>query len=476
MSERKPADILTELTDVYQRLGVLQNGHGHEPIGTLARDVAPERVSWLWRGRLALGKISLIDGDPGLGKSTAALDIAARVTDDRPLPGSGVASAARGVVVLSAEDGAADTIVPRLMAAGADLGRVFIMTGVRASDGTEEAVTVPGSLAAVERAITDLDAALLIVDPLMAYLGTDTNSNRDQDVRRALAPLAAMLERTACAGWLIRHLNKAQAVAALYRGGGSIGIIGAARFGLLVAADPDDADARILAPLKCNIGPSPPALRYRLIGVPGTDVARVEWDTESVSFDAAGLLAAAAGGDEDRSALQEAAEWLTDYLAGGPKPADDALRDSRKDGIAERTLRRAKSLVGVQSRRTDGDTAWRWHLPDTAKDGQPHNAGSLGNLGNVEKNTRNGAANPIHDGCQHGQDGQGCQHGHSLGNGHLDQESVIEMAKNLAGLSPDELSRYRQELATADSDDPDAALDHEARALFDAASATRATA
>ena len=131
MSGPKPADILTELTGVAERLGVLQNGHGHEPVGTLAKDVTPERVSWLNRGRLALGKITILDGDPGLGKSTAALDIAARITTGRPLPGSSVATAPRGVVVLSAEDGAADTIVPRLMAAGADLGRVFIMTGVR---------------------------------------------------------------------------------------------------------------------------------------------------------------------------------------------------------------------------------------------------------------------------------------------------------------------------------------------------------
>ena len=97
MSGRRPTDILSELSGVAERLGVLQNGNGHEPIGSLAKDVTPERVSWLNRGRLALGKITILDGDPGLGKSTVALDIAARTTTDRPLPGSGVASAPRGV-------------------------------------------------------------------------------------------------------------------------------------------------------------------------------------------------------------------------------------------------------------------------------------------------------------------------------------------------------------------------------------------
>jgi hypothetical protein len=182
---------------------------------------------------------------------------------------------------------------------------VFIMTGVRAPDGGEDAVALPSDLTAVEQAIADIDAALLIVDPLMAYLGADTNAHRDQDVRRALAPLAAMLERTKCAGLLIRHLNKAQAGSPLYRGGGSIGIIGAARFGLLVARDPEDDEARILAPTKCNIGPHPPALRFRLEGVSGTDVARVVWDDRPVTIDATGLLAAA-GDDEERSALGEA--------------------------------------------------------------------------------------------------------------------------------------------------------------------------
>jgi hypothetical protein len=337
----------------------------HEPIGQRARDIKPEHVTWLWPGRLAVGKVSVIDGDPGLGKSTQTLDIAARISSGAPLPGSVTATHPRGVVILSAEDGAADTIVPRLNASRADLNRVFIMTGVRALEGADDAVALPRDLAAVEQAITDIDAALLIVDPLMAYLGAETNAHRDQDVRRALAPMAMMLERTGCAGLLIRHLNKAQAGSALYRGGGSIGIIGAARFGLLVAKDPDDEGARILAPTKCNIGPHPPALRFRLEGVPGTDVAKVVWDNAPVAVDAAGLLAAAAGDDEERSALGEACDWLEQMLALGPRPVADVLRDARRDGHAERTVKRAKQRLGIQSSREGfgPGSHVRWFLP-----------------------------------------------------------------------------------------------------------------
>jgi hypothetical protein len=320
------------------------------PAGVLARDVTPERVVWLSPGRLARGKASVLDGDPELGKSTLSLEWAARITRGDALPG-GEPGSPRGVVILSAEDGIADTIVPRLIAAGADLDCVFIMTGIRTSDGGEDTVTVPGGLDAVESAIVEMGASMLIVDPLVAFLGADTNSNRDQDVRRAMAPLAALLDRTGCAGLLLRHLTKAAGGPALYRGGGSIGIIGAARIGLLAARDPDDDEARILAPVKCNLGPHPPALRYRLVGVPGAAVARISWDDAPVTINANGLLAAAMGSDEDRTALDEAVDWLRDLLALGPKPAADVLKEARRDGVAEITVRRAKSRLGVHVRR-----------------------------------------------------------------------------------------------------------------------------
>jgi putative DNA primase/helicase len=359
-----------------------------EPAGVLASDVQPERVSFLWPGRLAAGKPTVLDGDPGLGKSTAALDIAARITTGTALPGRATGAKPRGVVLLSAEDGAADTIVPRLKAAGADLARLFIMQGVKAADGECDPVTLPAGLAAVEHAIRDYDAALLIVDPLMAYLGADTNAHRDQDVRRALAPLAAILERTGCAGLLIRHLNKAQASAALYRGGGSIGIIGAARFGLLVAKDPDDDTARILAPTKCNIGPEPPALRYRLEGAPGSDAARVVWDAAAiVSFNAADLLAAS--DEANRSELDEARAWLKDYLSGGARPADDALREGRKAGITDATLRRAKRALAVESTKSGfgSEGRWAWSLPDhiTAENAAEGAAGEAADSPKVSK-------------------------------------------------------------------------------------------
>jgi hypothetical protein len=340
------------------------NALSREPIGQLARDIEPERICWVWPGRLAAGKLTVFDGDPGLGKSTVALEIAARISTGDPLPG-GTARTPRGVVLLSAEDGPADTIVPRLIAARADLNRVFILQGVQDVQGVDE-VTVPGDLAAVEQTIRDHDAALLVIDPFVAFLGSDTSANKDQDVRRAIAPLVAMLDRIGAACLAVRHLNKASGMAALYRGGGSIGIVGAARVGLLVARDPDDDEAAVIAPIKSNLSKPPPALRYRLQSHPGTDVARVVWDQSPVTFDAAGLLAAAAGNEEDRSALQEAVDWLADLLALGPKAAADVLKDARRDGLSETTVKRAKARLGVQSQREGFGPGSHvvWFLPD----------------------------------------------------------------------------------------------------------------
>ncbi|MDQ6849430.1 MAG: AAA family ATPase, partial [Actinomycetota bacterium] len=156
-------------------------------------DVQPERVSWLWPGRLPLGKLVVIDGDPSTGKSTLMLDLAARITTNTPFPdgtrpGDGPAGA--GVLLLSAEDGLADTIAPRLIAAGADLEWVHALTEVpvRDQDGITKMVppSLPRDIPVIRRIVEDESVSLVIVDVLMAYLNGKVDSHRDQDVRGVL--------------------------------------------------------------------------------------------------------------------------------------------------------------------------------------------------------------------------------------------------------------------------------------------------
>jgi putative DNA primase/helicase len=335
------------------------------PVLTRLADVRPESVEFLWQGRLALGKLNLVDGDPGLGKSTLLLDVGARVSTGRDMPDGSPGIGRAGVVIQSAEDGLADTIRPRLEAAGADLSRIVALE-IGDEAGLRPAF-IPDDLDHVEAAIRKTRARLWIVDPLMAYLGAEVNSYRDQDVRRALARITAIAERTGVCAVLIRHLTKAMGGSALYRGGGSIGIIGAARSGLLVARDPDDESGarRILAVTKSNLGPEAPSLSFTVESASigdGISTSRIAWG-ETSAHTATGLLAPPVD-DEQRSASDEAAALLRDLLASGPVPAKAVQAAVHDAGIAWRTVERVKVRLGIKSVRPGGFTGpWSWALP-----------------------------------------------------------------------------------------------------------------
>jgi hypothetical protein len=316
-------------------------------------DVAARPVKWLLPGRIPRGKVAVVDGDPGLGKSTLMLEIAARVTTGSPMP-DGSRSDLDGpasVVLLSAEDGLDDTIRPRLDAAGADTRRVVALVGVSDGDPDRpERLPTLDDIVEIETAVRANDAALVIVDPLMAYLPGRADSSKDQDVRSVLARLARVAEDTGAAIVVVRHLNKSQQASALYRGGGSIGIIGAARSGLLVARDPDDPTGarRILAMTKSNLAAPMPALAYRLIPDENGAV-RVAWEGET-DHTADGLLAQPSS-PEERTATDEAVEWLEAALRGGERPASDVQLEARRDGITDKCLRLARQRLGLVSRR-----------------------------------------------------------------------------------------------------------------------------
>src|SRR5882672_8750419 len=158
-------------------------------VGSLA-DVQPEEVRWLWPRRIPLGKVTVLDGDPGNGKSLVSLDLAARVSTGKPMPGEMVsAGGPAAVVILSAEDGLADTIRPRLDALGADASMVHAVVGVKVDASGEQGVTFPVDLDALQATVTRLNAKLVVIDPFMAFIGDSVNTRIDHDVRRLLAPL-----------------------------------------------------------------------------------------------------------------------------------------------------------------------------------------------------------------------------------------------------------------------------------------------
>ncbi len=281
-------------------------------------DVTPEPVRWLWPGRFALGNLSLIAGEPGLGKSVVTLDIAARVSRGTGWPCDEASQTEPGgVVLLSAEDDLKDTIRPRLDAAGADCGRIEAMRAIYRPDhrrGIEVAVafTLVEHIHHVEALIGKVVACkLVIVDPVSAFLG-GTDSHNNSEVRAVLAPLAEMAARNRVPVVAVTHLNKGQG-SALNRVIGSIAFTAAAQATYVVTRDADDAARRLMLPAKNNLGCDENGFAYRLEGDP---TPRVEWEPKPVS-----MSADEAVGRERRTrgplpeARHDAEAWLLDFPA-----------------------------------------------------------------------------------------------------------------------------------------------------------------
>ena len=351
---------------------------GFGPHVIILANVEPERIDWLWPGYLPRGKLVILDGDPDQGKSVISLDLAARITTGSPMPDD--APPVKGaVLILSAEDGLADTIRPRLDAAGGDPEQVITITEISAlgDEGQQftRPVILPGDLPVIEDTIAAHGVVLVIVDVLMAYLSGTVNAHRDQDIRRALHPLAAMADRTGCCVLVIRHLNKTGGQHAIYRGGGSIGIVGAARAAFMVGTDPDDdtGSTRVLAPVKCNLARRPPALAYRLVADELHGSVRADW-LGITDRRAADLLANPEdeAARDERSEHDEAADWLIDYLTGNGGEASwgDIKKEARAAGIAERTLQRAHRRAGVTISRAGFPARTVWSIDPNAQSRQ----------------------------------------------------------------------------------------------------------
>lgn len=320
-------------------------------------DAPAKRAGWLWNGRIPFGALSLLEGPPGVGKTTVAVDIAARVTSGRPLPEERepAASVARSVLVYSAEDTLPETIVPRAVAAGADLALLL----AEGAGGTLP--TFPKDIGGLENLIQQRAIALVVLDPLTAFLDAEVNPNNDQSVRTALTPLAGMAARTGAAILGIRHLGKSGSAAALYRGLGSVGIVGAARSVLVVARAPRADGRNVLAMTKTNVGRIARSLFYRVVEDVGQHAGRIEWDGPS-SLSADELLDGL-DGETGTSALLEAQTFLEDQLGHGAKPGGEVLRSSRVAGFSEKTIRRAKAALGVESKKLGQAGPWVWALP-----------------------------------------------------------------------------------------------------------------
>ncbi|MFL5339141.1 MAG: AAA family ATPase [Gemmataceae bacterium] len=312
----------------------------------------PVAVPWLWPPYLAAGKLAILDGDPGCGKSLLTIDLAARRSRGRPLPGGHAAGVCR-TLLLNAEDDPADTILPRLRAADADLDQVFVSEG-------DELPRFPGDLPRLETLARERGVDLMVVDSLSAFLPAELAGGQIIAVRQVLAPLAQFAARNRIAVLLVRRLVKRPNAKPLYRGVGSIGIAGLARTVLLAERHPRDPDCQVLRVLKSNLAAPPAPLGYRLVDRAG--VGGVEW------LSAAELPAGATGPPPkvEVPGVVRATVWLLEALADGPRPAAELLVAAKAADIREFTLEHAKRQLKIASKvghTPEGRRCWLWCPP-----------------------------------------------------------------------------------------------------------------
>ena len=333
-------------------------------------DVKPEAVSWLWPGRIALGKLTLVAGDPGLGKSFVTLDIAARVSSGTPWPDRRhEPNPVGGVVILTAEDDLNDTVRPRLDAAGADVARITAIQGVEFSEPAtgkrvRRSFNLEKDIPALETAIQQTpDCRLVVVDPVTAYLGK-TDSHKNADIRGLLAPLSELAGRYRVAMVAVTHLNKGGGSNALYRAMGSLAFVAAARAVWLVVRDEENPSRRLFLSAKNNIAPEGTGLAYSLDpadGDPG--MAVVAWEAEPVTVTANEALNVDRPRDDKPTERDTATDWLRELLADGPLPTTEIKSQASEAGFAWATLRRAKERLGIRPRKSGFDGGWTWGLP-----------------------------------------------------------------------------------------------------------------
>jgi len=329
-----------------------------------AIDMRP--ISWVWPGYLAAGKLHVMAGAPGIGKTTLAIALAATVTIGGRWP-DGTRAATGDVLIWSGEDDPEDTLAPRLKAADADMARVHFARRTRTADGESRAFDPASDFPLLSAAASRLpNLRLMLLDPIVNVVG-NADSHKNSEVRRALQPLAEFAERHQCAVLGISHFSKGTAGRdPLERVTGSLAFGAAARVVIAAAKlSDDDGGGRVMVRAKPNIGPDGGGFRFDLDrtdipGKPGVVGQRVLWG-DPVEGGAREILGTAE--QEEEGGSSNAKEFLSYTLAAGPVLAAEVFRSGEAHGYSKRQLQRARSALGAKVDKLGMRDGWQWSLP-----------------------------------------------------------------------------------------------------------------
>jgi putative DNA primase/helicase len=357
-----------------------------------AATIRPEPINWLWDGWIAAGKLHILAGAPGTGKTTVALALAATISCEGKWP-DGARAKSGQILIWSSEDDCKDTLVPRLIAMGADLSKVHFIHTANDGDGIRafDPATDIGQLRATIRHL-GISPDLLIVDPIVSAVAGD--SHKGSETRRSLQPLVDLGVAEGCAVLGISHFSKGTAGRdVIERVTGSLAFGALARLVFAAAKMPDDqGGGRFIARAKSNLGPDGGGYRYEIQQNPLTSYPEISASTllwgEAIEGTARDILAQAEVSEDldTKSQTDEAQDWLRDLLMDAPVKATDAIKKANAAGISQKSLRAARERLCVKPRKQAYSGGWVWSLPH-AQDAQPSQGAqdaqtqSLGALG-----------------------------------------------------------------------------------------------
>lgn len=306
-------------------------------------DIEAQEIEWLWYPYIAYGKLAIVQGDPGDGKTTLILNLAAKLTKGEGLDENMKVTESMNVIYQTAEDGLADTVKPRLLQAGADCEKVLVI------DESEKSLSMLDER--IEEALIKTGARVLILDPIQAYLGSGTDMNRANEVRNMTKRLAALAEKYKCAIILIGHMNKAAGNKAAYRGMGSIDFYAVARSVLLVGRVEGEPNIRAMVQIKNNLAEFGHAKAFRL----SEEGFRWLGDYEITADEVLGGYA------PKINKLEQAKDLLRELSKELEKVESNSIYDMAKEqNISKRTLENAKREMGIRAKRENG--SWYWPL------------------------------------------------------------------------------------------------------------------